>query len=147
MNFQRCEHKFDRCHTWVKFQLALHLLSLTILQLYDLPPPPPPSVSNSSWLFIQSQLLYASYCTVLLYFPRYCTIRSKNVFPTFCVFFLCITCVKWIINLLQYSTVIVNCVSWVPRLTLLDVWTDWTYQHALGRELIPVSPCRWRTVI
>ena len=82
----------------------------------------------------------------VLYFPRCCTVRSKNVFPTFCVF-LCITCVKCIINLLRYSTIIVNCVSGIPRLTLLDVGTNWTYQHTLGRELIPVSPCRWLTVV
>ena len=31
---------------------------------------------------------------------------------------------------LQYY--IVNCVSWVPRLTLLGLWINWTYKHVLG---------------
>ena len=30
---------------------------------------------------------------------------------------------------------IADCVSWVPRLTLLNLRTDWTYEHALGKEL------------
>ena len=29
-----------------------------------------------------------------------------------------------------------DCVSWVPRLTLLDLRTNWSYEHALGIELI-----------
>ena len=33
---------------------------------------------------------------------------------------------------------VANCVSWVPRLTLLDLRTNWTYEHALGMELIRV---------
>ena len=37
--------------------------------------------------------------------------------------------VKSVINLLQYS--IANCVSWIPRLTLLDLWTKWTYTATL----------------
>ena len=40
---------------------------------------------------------------------------------------------KSIINLLQ--DYIADCVSWVPRLTLLDLLTNWTYEHALGMEL------------
>ena len=90
------------CH----MQLALCLLLLTILQLYHLPPPLPPPVSNSSCLFTGCQPLDASCCTVLLYFPRDCTVRLK-VFSLFFVFvcFSCIICVKSIINLLQYSTI------------------------------------------
>ena len=40
----------------------------TILQLHHLPPPLPPLGSNSCCLFTWGQPLYASYCTVLLYF-------------------------------------------------------------------------------
>ena len=29
---------------------------------------------------------------------------------------------------------IANCVSWVPRLTLLDL--DWNYERTLGREIV-----------
>ena len=70
-----------RCHV----QLALCLLLLTILQLYHLPPPLPPPVSNSSCLFTRCQPLYASCCTVLLYFSGYCTVRLK-MFSLFFVF-------------------------------------------------------------
>ena len=97
VNFQRCEHVFLQHQTWVKLKLVLYLLLLTILQLYRLPAP----VSNSSCLFTWCQSLYASCCTVLLYFSRYCKI--KNVFFIFGVCFLCIICVKSIMNLLQYS--------------------------------------------
>ena len=62
----------------------------------------PPPVSNSSCLFTQCQPLYANCCTVLLYFSRYCTVRLKCF--TFCVCFLCIICVKSIINL--FSTLL-----------------------------------------
>ena len=95
-----------QCQAWVKLQLALRLLLLTILQLYHLPPLLPPPVSNSSCLFTRCQPLYTSCCTVLLYFSRYWTVRLK-MFSLFFVFvcFLCIICVKSIINLLQYSTI------------------------------------------
>ena len=36
---------------------------------------------------------------------------------------------------------IADCISWVPRLTLSDLRTKWTYRHALGTELI----CMWGT--
>ena len=61
----------------IKIQGYLCLLLLTILQLYHLPPPLSPPVSNSFCLFPQCQPLYASCCTVLLYFSRYCTVRLK----------------------------------------------------------------------
>ena len=35
---------------------------------------------------------------------------------------------------LQYY--VADCVSWVPRLTLLDLQMNWTYEHTLGTELI-----------
>ena len=31
---------------------------------------------------------------------------------------------------------IADCVSWIPRLTLLDLGTNWIYERALGMELI-----------
>ena len=63
----------------------------------------PPSVANSSCLFARCQPLYASCYTLLLHFSRYYTVRLKMFH--FCVCFLCIICVKSIINLLQYSTI------------------------------------------
>jgi len=31
---------------------------------------------------------------------------------------------------------IANCVSWVPRLTLLDLKIDWTYKHAPRMKIV-----------
>ena len=31
---------------------------------------------------------------------------------------------------------IADCISWVPRLTLLAIQANWTYKHALRTELI-----------
>ena len=98
VNFQRCLHLVparnqNLCHqrqVWVKLQLALHLLLLTILQIYHLPPLLPPAISNSSCLFTRCQPLDASCCTVLLYFPRYCTIKLKMLyFLFFKMYYLC----------------------------------------------------------
>ena len=43
------------------------------------------------------------------------------------MYFLCV--------LQQY---IANRTSWVPRLTVLDSQTNWTYEHAVGMELIHI---------
>ena len=103
----------------MKLQLALHLLLLTILQLYHLPPLLPPPVSNSSCAFTQCQPLYADCSDVLLYFSRHCTIRLKMFYflSLFFVYYFCDRYYKPII--LQYY--IANCVSWVPRLTWLNL--------------------------
>ena len=128
---------------WVKLQHALHLLLLMILQLYHLPPPIFPPVSNSSCLYTSCQPLYASCCTVLLYFSRYYTIRLKNCFFLFflclcflmCLFFMYYLYEKYFKSVtIQYY--VVDCVGWIPRPTLLNLETSWTYKHALGMELI-----------
>ena len=63
------------------------------------------SVSNSSCLFTWCQPLYASCCTILLCFSRYCTVRLK-IFSFVYVCFLCIIYVKSIIT--HYTTVLYN---------------------------------------
>ena len=71
------------CHehkAWVKLQLVIHLPLLMILQLYRLPSPLP--ISNSS-LFTQCQPLFVNYCTVLLYFSRYCSVQFSSVMSDF----------------------------------------------------------------
>ena len=72
------------------------------------------------------------YCTFQV---LYCKI--KNVFFIFCVclfvmYYLCVKFYKPVT--VQYC--ITDCISWVPRLTLLNLGTNWTYKHALGMELI-----------
>ena len=127
---------------WMKLRLALRLLLLMILQLHHLPPPPPPPVGNSSCLFSQCQPLYASCCTVLLCFSRYQTVRLK-MFLFLCLFSMCYlhekcckpTAVQYDTADGQYSMT-ADCVSWVPRLTLLNFWRNWTYKRALGMELV-----------
>ena len=49
------------------------------------------------------------------------------------VFILYIICVKSVRNLLQYY--IADCVSWVRKLTLLDLQTNWIYECTLEMEL------------
>ena len=57
---------------WVRLQLALHLLLLTVLQLYCLPPPPsPPVLTVYSVPAPVCQLLY---CTTVLFRVLYCQI-------------------------------------------------------------------------
>ena len=75
------------------------------------------------------QLLY---CTTVLFKILYCKI--KNVY-FLCLLFMYHLWEKYCKPIaVQYYTV--DCVSWVPRLTLLDLRTNWTYEHALGTELI-----------
>ena len=87
-------------------------------------PPLSPSVSNSSCLFIK-----ASPCipVVLLYyytFPRYCTVMLKMLY-FLCLFFMYYLHEKYYKPIIvQYY--IANCVSWVTRLTWLDLQTNWT---------------------
>ena len=79
----------------------------------------------------------ASYCTTILFKVLYCKI--KKVFFIF-VFIFYVLCEKY-----YYRTVYTAyCVSWVPRLTLLDLWTNWTYKHTLrmDRRHTLLSYCR-----
>ena len=76
------------------------LLLLMILQLYHLTALLPPPVSNSSCLFTHARPCIPA--TLLLFFSRYYTVRLKM--SSLCLF-LCIICVKSIINLLQYCNI------------------------------------------
>ena len=69
------------CH----IQLALRLLCPPAddPRLDHLPPPLPPPASNSSCLFTWRQPLYASCCSVLLYFSRYCSVQFSSVMSDF----------------------------------------------------------------
>ena len=77
------------------------------------------------------QLLYG---TTLLFKVLYC--KVKNVFFIFCfvTYYLCEKHYKPVI-VQDYTT---NRVSWLPRLTLLDLGTNWIYERILRMELICV---------
>lgn len=88
-------------------------------------PPAPPPVRNSSCLFAQCQPLDAS-CVILLYTSRYCTERLNAIIDfglMHCIF------EKYYkpITVQSYITDPVGCVL---RLTLLDLRTNWPYEHA-----------------
>ena len=72
--------------------------------------------------------------TTVLFKVLYCKI--KNVFFNFFVcFFMCYLCEKYYKPItVQYY--IVDCVTQVPRIALLDLRTDWTYECALRMELL-----------
>ena len=85
-----------------------------------LPPRLPPAVSNSSCLFTWCQSLYASDCSVLLYFSGYCTVRLKMFSLFFMFVFMYYLCEKYHKPIMvQYC--IASCLSWVPWLTLLNL--------------------------
>ena len=133
MNFQRCECAFHHRQAWVRLQLILCLLLLTVLQLCHLPPPlPPPSVTLVA-CSLDASHLHASCCTMLLCFSRYCTVRLKMFH--FCLFFMYYLCDKYYKPItVQYH--VANCVNWAPRLTLLDLWTNWTDDCVLRVEFV-----------
>ena len=112
-----------QCQAWVKLQLALHLLLMMIHQFFLLPPL---SLLQSVTfcLFSGCQSLCASCCTVVLYFLRYCTETLKMSYLLFVFYVLFVWKYYKPITVQDF---IANRVSWVPRLTLLDLQTNWTY--------------------
>ena len=93
----------------------------------------------------------ASPCTsaVVLYFTV--LFKTKNVFFIFCVCFLCsyYLCEKYYKPIIV-KYYIVDCVSWVPRRPLLDLWTNWNYkENGLTNALLEPNSfiCRGFTVI
>jgi len=120
LNPSRKQSLFHQHQVWVTLQLALPLLLVMILQLYHFSPPLPPPIRISSCLLTQWQPLYASCCIVLLYFSRYSTARLKMFFVFFLMYYLCERYYKPFT--VKYYIVI--CISWVPRLTLLNLQTE-----------------------
>ena len=71
------------------------------------------------------------HCTVL-FKVTYSKIKKYFLYFLFYMYYLCEKYYKPI--KIQYY--ISDCVSWIPRLTLLVLWTNWTYKHTLRTELI-----------
>ena len=70
-----------------------------------------------------------------VYFSRYCTVRLKKFFVfVFMYVYMYHSCKNYYKPIaVQYY--IAGCVSWVPRLTLLDLQTNWSYECTLRMEL------------
>lgn len=152
VNLQTCEHAAgsrtgQEAHAistqaWVK----LHPLPSPVAddpQFHQAPASTPSSISCSSHPVPQCcPSLCASCYTGLLYFSRPCTVKLKIFSLFFVVFFLCIICVKYYKPItVQYK--IADCVSWVPRLILLALWTNrdfqtysWNRTHLYLRDLL-----------
>ena len=114
-------------HEW-KLQLAFHLLLLMILQLYRLPPL---CLLQSITLLAYSPDASSCMPSVILY---YCTFQGtvlRDYFFFFGLLFMSCLCEKYYKPItVQYY--IVNCVSWICKLTLLDLMNEldcWTHSQ------------------
>ena len=128
VNFQRCKCVFtcpimsvQSCslpsvsYCWRSFSSTIsHLLSLLL------------AVTLLACLLSVSPCVPGAVLSKVLYH------NIKNVFFIFLFFMYCL-CEKYYKPISVY---IADCVSWVPRLTLLDLWTNWTYKYSLGMELV-----------
>ena len=119
LNPSRKQSLFHQHQVWVTLQLALHLLLVMILQLYHFSSP---SSNQNLFLPINSvtapvcQLLY---CTTLLFKALY--YKTKNVL--FCVFLMYYLCEKYYKPIIVKYYIVI-CISWVLRLTLLNLQTE-----------------------
>ena len=67
--------------------------------------------------------------TIVLFKILCCKIKNVFFIFWFCLFFMYYLCEKYY-KLIPVQHYIADCVSWVPRLTLLDLQTNWTYKYA-----------------
>ena len=95
-----------------------------------------PSSTSSSYLSITlpacsipAPVCKLWYCTTVLFKPLYCKI--KHVF-IFCLFFMQYLWEKYYKPFIVHYY-IADYVNWVPRLTLMDLQTNWTYEHSQNR--------------
>ena len=130
-DFQRCECVFTcpiTCKHVVSHVLSMHSLQVVVFCSFTVQPRVEYSLQCLSFKPRMSRSKHNSTgdvdstticsCTVLLYFSRYCPIRFLE-FIFLCVFFMYYLCEKYYkLIIVQYY--IPNCVSWVPRLSLLD---------------------------
>ena len=102
------------------------------------PPSPTSSPSSSQWLFLPVPWMLAPVCqplyyTTVLFRVLYCKI--KNVFFWGVCFLMCYLCEKYC-KPFTVQHYVAGCVSLVPRLTLLDLQTNWAYKCSLRMDLI-----------
>ena len=73
-------------------------------------------------------------CTPVLLKVLYCKI--KNISFICCVWFYMYYLYEEYYKLITVRYYIADCVIWITRLTLLDLETNWTYEHAPRMELV-----------
>ena len=99
-------------------------------------------IPQRSWLpsFPPWELLCASWCAVLLHFSRPCTLRLE-MFYFYVLFFLMIYLCEKYCKPITVQYYIADCVSWVPRVTSLDLqigllWTcSWNGTHSYVADI------------
>ena len=74
---------------------------------------------------------------------RYCTVRLK-MFYFLCLFSMYIYLCEKYDKPITVQYYIADCVSWVPRLTLLDLQTNHTYERTLRTELIHMKGTHYK---
>ena len=130
-NFQRCQHVFHQCQAWVtcsfpSVSCCWLSFSSTISHLLSL-------FQSSLPVHLMPALVYTSCCTAIIFKVLYCKVKN--------VLFLCVCLFMYYLCENYYKPITVqyyipDCVSWVPRLTLSDLLTNWMYDHALWTILV-----------
>ena len=82
---------------------------------------------------VQLLAVTSSTVTARIFKVLYCKIKMFFFLYVIFICYLCAKCFKPVITVQHY---IADCVIWVPRLTLLDLRTNWTYTHTLRMMLI-----------
>ena len=136
VNFQRCGYAFHHHHTWCSLSpiYCWWLFNSKIFHLLSLLQP----------LTLLACSLDASPCmpAIVLYYWTFpgtvvSTVQYMVRLKMFSLFLFLIYCLRE----KYYKTItvkyyIADCVSWVPRLTLLNLWTVWTWNSFKCREII-----------
>ena len=97
VNFQRCEHASSSSKEPEPVPLMSGMKEIAACPLS-------PIADDPSAHSMPAPVFQLLHCTTVLFEVLY--YKIKNVSFIFCVCFLCVICVKSIINLLQYSTII-----------------------------------------
>ena len=65
---------------------------------------------------------------------EYILIKLNGFYLSKMTYFLCLLCIVWkvLYRRIRVKYYIANCVSWVPRLALLDLQINWTYERTPG---------------
>ena len=120
---------FSRCRGFSQSRDWVHISCTGRWILYHWAPGEAPSPLHTNFKMGTFKDRNMPSCSAVLFKVLYCQIK---MFSLFFVYYLCEKYYKP--NTLHCY--IADCVSWVPRLTLLDLGINWTYERALGTELL-----------